>query len=89
MKREYSNEEYCDFARRVVAGLVRRTAEGDMEDLRRTSALFDEFGLQLEDAIDELNDDGSPAGYSWREIGQALGISRSTAHNRFARRGAA
>ncbi len=78
-KRVVENPEYVAFTRRILAGLARRIASGDVEALASLRSLTDEVDSCTRTAIRGLRE----FGYSWSEIASRLGISRQSAHQRW------
>ena len=76
----YENDSYAGFMRRAVRAFGRRAAE-DTDALAMLVQLRAELDAEIEAAA-RLCHDG-PAGFSWTEIGSALGISRQAARQRF------
>lgn len=70
------NEAYGEFCGRVMRNLGKRVGAGDCEDLRLIRNLQDTAKLAEGVAITGLLGQG----YSYAEIGQALGISRQAVH---------
>ena len=68
------------FARRVVRAAGRAAAAGDEFELAELASLRDE----LEAAIKVAVDGQRATGRSWAHIGSALGITRQSAHERYA-----
>jgi len=73
------NDDYGDFARRIVAAHGRRIAAGDVECLRDLVALADEVDRATDTAVAGLR----RVGYSWAEIASRLGITRQAAQQRW------
>lgn len=78
-KRVVENDEYAAFVRRILAGLSRRVAAGDIEGLRDLLALADQIDTELQRAVSGLRGHG----YSWAEIGARAGMTRQAAHQRW------
>jgi hypothetical protein len=67
--------------RRQLPALGRHMATiGDVGDLHAFAAMQDEMGEILGAAVRRLHDE---CGYSWADIGEALGVSKQAAHKRF------
>jgi hypothetical protein len=62
-------------------------ADGDLDAFAEFAALLDEGDGHLTDMVAMLRHE--PWSYSWAEIGRALGISRQSAQERFAKAGGA
>ena len=76
------NDEYAEFARRVISAYARRVAQGDVDALPGLYRLADEVNSMLATAAVRLHDD---AGYSWTDIARRIGISRQAAQQRWSR----
>lgn len=70
---------YIEFARRVIRGAGRRVAEADEFEL----AELVQLRRDLEYAIGEAIEGQRAYGRSWQHIGDALGITRQAAHERY------
>jgi len=77
----YENDSYAGFMRRAVRAFGRR-AETDLDALRMMVELRAELDASIASAA-RLAHDGEGA-FSWTEIGDALGMSRQAARQRFA-----
>ena len=78
--------ETADFGatvRRFVRAYGKRVAEDDAYDLKGLVDLHDEVDRAIAVAVAGLR--GGEGRYSWTEIGDALGISRQAARQRFAK----
>lgn len=64
---------------RELAHMVKRAAH-DPEAFAAVWQLLDTAAKTMPDAADRLIGDG----YSWGDLGRALGVSRQTAHSRYA-----
>ena len=78
--RVVENDEYAAFARRVLRAYARRVAAGDVEALTSLVAFSHEVETAIRAAVLGLRD----FGYSWAEIAARVGITRQTAHERWA-----
>jgi hypothetical protein len=67
------------FLRRMMRALVRRAAEGDLEAVEVLARLNGEIAQATRDA----GDAAWRCGYSYTQIGDALGITRQAARQRF------
>lgn len=67
------------FLRRMMRALVRRAADGDLEAVEVLAQLNGEIAQATRDA----GDAAWRRGYSYTQIGDALGISRQAARQRF------
>lgn len=79
IRRRYESPAIGEAIVRQVASLVARCAEGDTEAL-------EQLGI-LHAAIERAQFDGARAmyrrGYTWKSIGDALGVTRQAASARF------
>lgn len=84
-KRYVETEDFGAMVRRMVKAYRRRVGEGpgDIASLRQLAELADEVDQAIRAAAQDLHD----AGHSWTEIGDALGVSRQAARQRFGRPG--
>lgn len=87
--REYEAPDLAAMLKRMSRALVRRAAEGDLEALSALADVERHFHDALTDAVNAArtprgNGPGLE-GYSWTEIGNALGVTRQTAQQRFSR----
>lgn len=73
------NDAYVEFIRRVLRAYVRRVADGDIDSLTDMATLSAAINEPTDQAVGGLR--GS--GYSWTDIGAALGITRQAAQQRF------
>jgi hypothetical protein len=69
-RREVENPEFAAFIRRILRAYARRAGAGDLDALGH-----------LADAVAVLRHE--PWSYSWREIADALGVTRQTAHEKY------
>lgn len=80
---EYETEVYTAMLRRMVKGLGRRVAEGNPDDLAgavELARLLDEtIGEAARRMVDEQ-------GLTWQQLGDALGMTRQGAYQRFGRK---
>jgi hypothetical protein len=78
--------EYIQAARRFVRGAGRRVGDMNIDDLDMLMALAEEANAILHEAARDLHD-REKDGYSWQEIGEAVGYdpshARHTAWKRF------
>lgn len=74
--------EYAAFCRRIIRAYARRVADADDVDLAEMVAVRDEMDAAIQAAVDGLR----ARGESWAYIGNALGIKRQAAQQRFGRR---
>lgn len=81
-RREYETDEYLAMLERMIRRAGERVAEADEPELARLNRMI---GL-VRDAV-EVGARGQYARQgTWTWVGRALGISRQTAHERFAPR---
>lgn len=71
--------ELAAFIRRMFRALERRASEGDLEAVEALASL----GSPLREATERAGLAAWQHGYSYTEIGTALGISRQAARQRF------
>lgn len=74
-------EEYTAFVKRILRATERRVSAGDIEGLKALAELESEVNRALGKAVARLHDE--PWGYSWTDIGRALGVTRQAARQRF------
>lgn len=72
-------DQFGAFVRRVIRAYARRVGDMDIAGLTGLAELRDEVDVALHAAVAELH--GNP--YSWAEIGDALGITKQAAQQRF------
>src|SRR5258708_24077426 len=77
-RRVVENDNYAAFLRRVIRAYSRRVAAGDIEAVADLTAVADEIGAAIQDAITGLRG----IGYSWAEIALRLNITRQAAQQR-------
>jgi hypothetical protein len=82
MGRVVENSEYVAAMRRMMRALRRRTADSDPEDVAAMVALALELDQAIGEAVAEMR---ARSGFSWTQIGEACGISRQAAQQRWAR----
>lgn len=70
---------YIEFARRIIRGAGKRVSEADDWELAELVSLRDE----VEDAIKRAVKGQRAVGRSWQYIGDALGIKRQSAQERY------
>jgi hypothetical protein len=75
-------DAYADMMRRMMRAYLRRVADGDPEDLAGLITFIDESERALAHTVRDMR---KAYGWSWTQIGAALGISRQAAQQRFAR----
>jgi hypothetical protein len=74
------NDAYAAFVRRVLKAFSRRIAAGDIDALTDLINLAADLEVALQQAVSGLRDQG----YSWTDIGNATGVTRQAAHQRWA-----
>lgn len=77
---------------RLTAAMLKHAADDDPEAFAQVVAVLDNARAQLPAVADELrgygpNGEVYSRGYSWADIGRALGVTRSAAQQRFGRKG--
>lgn len=86
-RRETETHDYINgFLRRAIAGAGRRLVDADPEDLAALVQARDELNAVIAAAVPAMRDQH---GWSWAEIGRALGITRQAAQQAYGRRSAA
>ena len=78
-KREYEAPDVGAMVSRMFRALVKRAAEGDLEAVQVLAALSGDLQAATNNAAAAAHD----FGYSYTELGNALGISRQAARQRF------
>lgn len=78
---------YAGFMRRAMKAYAKRIGAGDIAALPEFVAMRDELDRHILDVITELRSERW--NYSWAQIGDVLGIHRSTAQQRYADAGGA
>ena len=73
--------EYFGMARRVIRAAGKRAGSADPEDLAPLAALSLVVDVALHEAVMAQRE----AGFSWAQIGNALGMTRQSAQERFGR----
>jgi hypothetical protein len=86
-RREVENPAFAAFLRRILRAYARQAGGGDLDALGDLARLLDEIDGHLVDVIAMLRHE--PWSYSWRQIADALGISRQAAQQRFGKAGGA
>ena len=79
-RRYVETEEYVRFLHRIMKALGSRVADADIEMLRSLADLPTLVESLLTETVTRLR---TEHGYSWADIGRALGITRQSAHERF------
>jgi len=78
-RRVVENDQYAAFIRRAIRAYSRRVAAGDIEAIADMTAIADEIGAAIQDAITGLRS----TGYSWADIALRLDITRQAAQQRW------
>lgn len=73
------NDEFAAMATRIMNALIRRAASGDPEDLLLLRQVIDHTEAGLAIAVSGLRSQG----HSWSEVGDALGMTKQSAWERF------
>jgi hypothetical protein len=73
--------EYAAFARRVVTAFADRVGDGDLDALPELLALRDQLDRDIATAVASLR--AEPHLYSWRNIAEAIGVTRQAAMKRW------
>jgi len=81
--RYVETSEYLQATRRFLRAAGRRVGDMDIAELPALKAIADEADAVLTAAATRLHDE---CGYSWADIGDALGTTRQGAFRRFRRR---
>lgn len=79
-----------DRYRRELSAMVKAAGQDDPESFALVVQMLAEAQSQLTDAADALRQptaNGQP-GYSWTDLGRALGVTRASAQQRFGRKAA-
>lgn len=77
--RTVETSSYIEFARRIIRGAGKRVAAADDWELAELVSLRDEVDDAIRRAVDGLR----AQGHSWQYIGDALGIKRQSAQERY------
>jgi len=81
-KRERETPEYAAMVRRVIRAHGRRCGDADPEDLAELVEMSATLAEAIGDAVSGLR----ASGFSWAQIGRALGMTRQAAQQRFGER---
>jgi hypothetical protein len=81
-RRYVETEEYVAFIHRILRALGTRVGDADVEMLRGLADLPGLVEGLLTETVERLR---TGHGYSWADIGRALGITRQAAQQRFGR----
>ena len=84
-RREVETSSYIAFARRIIRRAGDRVGAADDWELSELSSLRDEVDDAIRRAVQGLR----AQGHSWQYIGDALGIKRQSAQERYGRSEAA
>lgn len=74
--------DFLPMMRRMIRATARRVADADPEDLAAMLALQRTLDAAIAEAVERLHDFH---GFTWESIGEAAGITRQSAHERWAR----
>lgn len=74
--------DYVAFAKRVIRGAGKRVAQGYGRELAELLSLRDEVESAIATAVGGMREQG----HSWQYIADGLGITRQSAHQRYAER---
>lgn len=80
-KRTYEAPDLGKASARMMAALVRRASEGELEALEELDRLQGVLQAALAEAVTGYRQ--GPAEASWANVGDALGVSRQAAQARF------
>lgn len=83
-KREYEAPDLEAAASRMMAALVRRAGDGELEALEALVRLQGTAATSLRDGVGAYRT--GPAEASWKDIGQVLGTSRQAAQMTYGRK---
>lgn len=75
--------DYLDMLGRMIRAAGPRVGTADMDELRKILELRDELDEVIGQAVVAVRDNG---GYSWAAIGEAAGITRQAAYQKWGRR---
>lgn len=81
-RREVETTDYVQFAKRIIRAAGERGAAGDDFELGELVSLRDDIEDAITHAVRGMHD----AGHSWQYIADGLGITRQSAHARYAER---
>ena len=81
-KREREAPEVGAMALRVIRALVRRAEAGDTEALEQLQMIEAVAQSATGEALTRMQAGSGQAPYSWAELGDAMGVTRQTAHER-------
>lgn len=76
------HSDYFGMVGRVLKAAGKRAGRADPEDLAELVALREDFDLAVDMAVAGLRE----TGYSWSQIGGALGMTRQSAQERWGKR---
>lgn len=79
-RRYVETADYSKFVRRIVAAYSRRVADADDVDLAEMVALRDDLDAAITAAVKGQRE---RHGRSWADIGQALGVTKQAAYQRY------
>lgn len=72
--------EFAAMVGRMVTALGRRVADGDPADLADMLALASRFDAEVASAVRRMREQH---GYSWADVGEAAGVTRQAAQQRW------
>lgn len=81
-RREVETPDYVAFAKRIIRAAGKRVATGDEWELAELLSLRDEVEQAIAIAVEGLREQG----HSWQYVADGLGITRQSAHQRYAER---
>jgi hypothetical protein len=77
------NDAYAGMLRRMLKAYGRRVAGGDVEDLAQMVELGRLFDEVMADAVKAMREE---QGYSWTDVGRAVGVTRQAARQKWGER---
>ena len=78
---ETETANHCQMLRRMIQSLIPRIAEGDTITLATANDLATDLNHAIAEGARQLNAEG----YSWADIGHAVGTTRQAAYQRWGR----
>lgn len=82
-KRYTETADYLDMVGRMIRAAGPRVGRADMDELHQLLRLRDELDQVIDQAVQAVRENG---GYSWAAIGEAAGMTRQAAQQRWGRR---
>lgn len=76
-------DEYAAMVTRMIRALGRRAADSDATALEHLAAVQAEMDACMQTAVDGMR---ATYGVSWAEVGDALGVTRQAAQQRYGKR---